>query len=87
MCAVTQVLFHASKQHQEDSLLDVLMSVDRRSQGVGKNVKGLLLLRNFLDVVDIVVSDGGLSDPISCLACKSGDVVGENDRPRKKCES
>lgn len=53
MGSVAQVLLHASEQHQEHRLLDVIVSVDGRSKRVGQDLKGLLSLCKLLDVFDI----------------------------------
>ena len=81
MGPVAQVLLHASKQHQEYSLLDIVMSINGRSKRVGQDLKGLLSLCKLFDVFNIGVRDGGLCDAVAGLSCKCGDIVGENNGP------
>ena len=79
MSSISEVLFHASEEHEEDSLLDVLVSVNRRGERVGQDVEGGLSLGNLLDVFNVGVCDSRLSDSVACLASKCRDVVGKDD--------
>jgi hypothetical protein len=84
MSSVAQIFFHASEQHQEHRFLDVIVSIDRRSKRVGQDLKCLLSLCKLLDVFDIRVRDDGLSNSITGLSCECGDIVGENNGPKRK---
>jgi len=77
MGTVLEVLLHSTEQQEENRLLDVVVAVNRRSEGLREEVEDVLLLGEFVDLTDVGIGDGSLGDSSSGFGRKEDDVVGE----------
>lgn len=75
MGAVLEVFLLSSEQKKQDSLLDVIGSVDRRCEGLGEQGEDVPSFGELVDVPDVGVCERGLSDTSSLLRGEEDDVV------------
>ena len=60
MGAVVEVLLHTSEKHEEDGFLEMIVSVNTRGQGLGKEIEDVLPFADFIDISDVGVCERSL---------------------------
>jgi hypothetical protein len=84
MRPICQVLLLPTEKEEEDGGFDIVRSVDGRSEGLRKEVEDVASFGELVDVPDISVSQGGLSDPTTCFGGEEDDVVRDQRSAARK---
>lgn len=75
MRPIGQVLLLSAEKEKQDCGFDIVRSVDGGSEGLRKEVEDVASFGKLVDVPDISVGQGGLSDPTTGFGGEEDDVV------------